>query len=245
MQLIRAIISQLLALGFAMLLLRISPLHGAWKFALLQGLAAALISRLLQQQRWWQGIHLCFLPAVLGMLALNLPPWIYLAALIIMALLFWGTVKGDVPLFLSSSAVAEALAEIAARENAASFAELGAGIGSVVVPLARLRPAIHVDAWELAPLPWAILKHRCSKIRNVTVHRESLWKCDIKRFDVVFAFLSPIPMPQLGTMVSDDMPPGSLFVSSSFPIPNWEPEEIRTLADARKTRLYCYRIKPR
>lgn len=245
MNLLRSAIIQLFALGCVVLLARIAPLHAAWQFALLQGGISALLSRLLHQPRWWQLIHFAFLPAAIALLSLHLPPWIYLAALLLMTLLFWGTVKGDVPLFLSSSAVAEAVAEIAEREKAASVAELGAGIGSVVVPLATKHPHMRIEAWERAPLPWAILKQRCKRLRNVVVHHESLWKCEVKQFDVVFAFLSPIPMPQIGVMVGDDMRPGTLFVSSSFAIPNWEPEEVRTLNDRRKTVLYCYRIKKR
>ena len=129
------------------------------------------------------------------------------------------------PLFLSSTAVADAVAAIVERENADMFADLGAGIGSVAVPLAERR-AMTVDAWECAPLPWLITAWRCRKTAECDARRASLWGCDLGRYEVVFAFLSPAVMAELGEKVRREMRPGSLFISSSFPIPDWEPESI-------------------
>ena len=215
--------------------------HGAWRLVLVQGIAAALCSGLLRQPYWWLPIHLLFLPAAIAMLTLHLPSWLYLSAVLLLALVFWGTVKGDVPLFLSSSAVADAVKTIVDQENAEVFADLGAGVGSVAVPLARQRSLV-VDAWEYAPLPWLVTAWRCRKLSNAKVKRASLWGCELGRYDVVFAFLSPAVMAELGEKVRDEMRPGSLFISSSFPVPDWEPESVISITDRRKTKLFCYRL---
>lgn len=208
---------------------------------LVQGMAAALCSGVLRQPYWWLPIHVLFLPTAIAMLTLHLPSWLYLSVVLLLALVFWGTVKGDVPLFLSSSAVADAVKAIVDQENAEVFADLGAGVGSVAVPLARQRPLI-VDAWEYAPLPWLITAWRCRKLSNAKVKRASLWDCDLGRYDVVFAFLSPAVMTELGEKVRDEMRPGSLFISSSFPVADWEPESVTSIADRRQTQLFCYRL---
>lgn len=214
---------------------------GAWRLALVQGVAAALWSRVLRQPYWWTPIHLLFLPAAIALLTLQLPSWLYLLIVLLLALVFWGTVKGDVPLFLSSTAVADALVAIVDRENAGMFADLGAGVGSVAVPLAHSRTMM-VDAWERAPLPWLVTAWRGRKLPNMDAKRESLWGCDLARYDVVFAFLSPAVMAKLGDKVRREMCPGSLFVSSSFPVPDWQPESIVQIEDRRRTKLFCYRI---
>ncbi len=217
--------------------------HGAWFLALLQGLLAALWSQVLRQPYWWLPIHALFLPTAIALLSLQLPSWLYLLAVMLLGLVFWGTVKGDVPLFLSSSAVADAVALIVEREKAATFADLGAGVGSVAVPLGGQNPLLLVDAWEQAPLPWLITRWRCTKLLNVRVKRASLWSCNLGRYDVVFAFLSPLVMKQLGEKIIHEMRSGSLFISSSFPVPDWEPESIVEINDRRKTRLFCYRLQ--
>jgi len=233
------------AMGFALAinLAWISPalFHGAWRLALVQGAAAALLSIVFRQPYWWIPIHFLFMPAAIVMFALQLPSWLYLLVALLLALVFWGTVKGDVPLFLSSASVAAAVAAIVEQENAISFADLGAGIGSVAVPLAERR-AMAVDAWECAPLPWLITAWRCRKLPNATVRRASLWGCNLACYEVAFAFLSPAVMAELGEKVRREMRPGSLFISSSFPIPDWEPESIVGIEDRQKTKLFCYRV---
>jgi len=214
-----------------------------WLLAIAQGVVAALASRTLQQPAWWWPMHLLFFPAVLMASTLHLPSELYLAAFILLMLVFWGTVKGDVPLFLSSPAVVEAVAEIADNERARRFADLGAGVGSVAVPLAKHFPLLAVEAWERAPLPWIVTVLRGRNLPNLAVHRRSFWECDLSDYDVVFAFLSPAPMPELAEKVRREMRVGTLLISSSFPVPGWTPETELEIEDRRKTVLYCYRTK--
>ncbi|MGZ5075709.1 MAG: hypothetical protein ACXV9R_03720 [Methylobacter sp.] len=241
--LFKALAAQTLGLALAIGLARIAPglFHGSWRLALTQGVAAALCSGGLRQPYWWLPIHLLFLPLAIAMLTLQLPSWLYLSAVLLLALVFWGTVKGDVPLFLSSNSVADTVAAIVERENADTFADLGAGIGSVAVPLARRLPIV-VDAWERAPLPWLVTSWRCRELANANVKRASLWDCDLAGYQVVFAFLSPAVMVELGEKVRCEMRPGSLFISSSFPVPDWEPEVVLQIDDRRRTKLFCYRL---
>ncbi len=244
MQSSKALTAQLLGMLLIAILAGAIPtvLHGAWRLALLQGLAAALFSRPLKQPAWWIPIHLLFLPAALALLTLELPAWLYLLTALLLSLVFWGTIKGDVPLFLSSPAVTDALHQILQQEHASSLIDLGAGIGSVAVPLARQQPNLQVEAWEYAPIPWLITAWRSRKLSNLRVVRMSLWQCELSHCDVVFAFLSPVVMPRLGEKVRREMHSGSLFVSSSFPLPDWQAETVIALTDPMATRLYCYRV---
>lgn len=100
MQSLKAAISQLLALAGVWLALRLWPeIVGARWAPALQAAIAAALSRLLRQPLWWLPIHLLFFPAVLFAASLQLPAWAYLGAGLLLALVFWGTAGGDVPLF--------------------------------------------------------------------------------------------------------------------------------------------------
>ena len=243
MQLIKAMICQLTAVGllwFSTKQYPQIPLGLAWLLPT-QAVLAALFSVLLKQAIWWRFIHLLFMPAVVASLLLKLPAWWYLLIFLALLLIFWGTVKGDVPLFLSSPRVTQALANIAQQQRAHSLIELGAGIGSVVVPLAKQLPNLQVTAVEYAPLPWLILAWRCRNLPNVVVKRCSLWTCDLAGFDLAYAFLSPLVMPQLADKVQAEMRQGWL-ISSSFIVPNWKTQQSRQLDDNRQTCLYLYRL---
>ncbi|CAD6872614.1 hypothetical protein [Methylomonas fluvii] len=243
MQIFKALLSQLLAC-VAVLGLRTTFFLSisVWQTVAIQACLAALFSRGFHQPYWWLPIHLLFLPTVLLGLSWQVPAWLYLLILLLLTLLFWGTVKGDVPLFLSSSAVSQALIEIVSREQAKSFVDIGAGLATVVVPLAKARQDMAVVALERAPLPWLLATWRCRNLANVRVGRSSFWEQDLREFDVVFAFLSPLVMAKIGEKIRREMRCGCLFVSSSFPIPNSQPESVLELNDSRKTKLYCYRI---
>jgi hypothetical protein len=208
----------------------------------LQATIAGLMSMAIRQPAWWLPIHLSFLPAIWLTQALALPSAVFLGVFLLLLLIFWGTIKGEVPLFLSSPAVNAALLEIIAAENPTNLIELGAGIGSVVVPLARKLPTLPITAIENAPLPWLILRWRCRNLANVKVSRQSFWECNFGDFALAFAFLSPLVMPRIGQKCQREMLEAALLVSSSFEIPEQQAEAILTLNDSRQTRLYCYRF---
>jgi hypothetical protein len=49
-------------------------------------------------------------------------------------------------------------------------------------------------------------------------------------------------MPEVSEKLKREMRSGTLLISSSFPAPNWQPENVLQLDDRRKTVLFCYRI---
>ena len=244
MTLFKALLAQLLGLLIAFALNSfLLPHYSNWiTLLILQSSGAMLSSTLLRQPRWWLVIHFLFLPSAAALLSLQLAAYWYLLILIVLILVFWGTVKGDVPLFLSSTAVVEAISKLITQESAQYFAELGAGIGTVTAPLAKQHPQLIINAWERAPIPWAINVCRSRHYANSHCYRSNLWNCDFSQYDVIFAFLSPTIMPELGAKLQTAMKPGSLLISSSFAIPDWQPETIKQLNDMAKTQLYCYRI---
>ncbi|MDP2901631.1 MAG: hypothetical protein Q8N96_00780 [Methylovulum sp.] len=242
--LFKALVAQLLGLTLITILAWLLPalFHGVARLLLLQGIAAASCGYLLRQPTWWIPIHLLFLPTAITLLTLQLPPWFYLVIVLLLVLIFWSTVQGDVPLFLSSTAVAEAIVDVVEQRSIKRFVDLGAGTGTVVIPLAQRYPMMAIDAFEHAPLPWFISVWYCRKLSNVKVLRTSFWNSSLSEYDVAFAFLSPAVMAKLGEKIGREMRLGSLFISSSFPIPDWQPESVISVDDRRKTMLFCYRI---
>ncbi len=244
MALLKALLCQVLAvIGAGALNVAFQPyvINFGW-LILIQAVFASLLSRVLTQPPWWQWINLLFLPAVWSLLSVPIPAWLYLLGFCILMLVFWGTVKGDVPLFLSSTEVTQTLAGIIKQQQCKNLIELGAGVGSVVVPLATEMPELQITALENAPLPWLILRWRCRHLPNVQVLRRSLWDFGLHHFDLAFAFLSPLVMVRLHEKAQSQMGDGSWLISSSFEIPDLSASKVVQLTDRRKTRLFCYRF---
>lgn len=218
------------------------PLAPSLPLAALQGALAAGIGVLLKSERWWMAIHLAFSPALVAALRLDLPPAVPLAVLAGLTFVFWTTFRGEVPLFLSSRAVADALLDLLPPHPGLRVIDLGAGTGGLLRQLAQARGDAHFTGIEHAPFPWLAARLNARGLANLAIRRADLWRQPLDGQDVVYVFLSPRVMPRLWQKARADMRPGSLLVSSSFPVPDVAPERVVEVADRRGTRLYCYRM---
>ena len=212
--------------------------------AAVQGLCAALVSDKLGGAKWWLIIHLGFLPAALwvGRLGSGLgidPAW-YFVCFVALLLIFWRTDKSQVPLYLSNAATASALAALL-PEAACRVVDLGCGDGGLLRKLAARRPDCSFVGIEHAPLPWLWARLASLRWPNLTIRYGDFWRLRLDPFDVVYAFLSPVPMPHLIAKARIEMRSGTLLVSNSFAVPGVKPELSVTVGDRRDTILYCYR----
>lgn len=240
-----ALLLQLAAFVCVVLAVRLLALRPApLTFALLCGLLAATFSRSFGQARWWIIIQLAFAPALVAMLALDIPPGFFLAAFLIMLVVYWSTFRTQVPLYLSSHKVWQALESKLPDERPFTFVDLGSGIGGVLTHLARTHPLGRYHGIEAAPLPfiWSWLRIKFGGHPQCSVHWGSMWDSDLARFDVVFAYLSPVPMEALWNKAQQEMRPGSLFISNTFSVPDQPPQESIPVYDMHHSTLYVWRM---
>lgn len=210
--------------------------------ACLQGGLAAFMSAWLRAARWWLPIHLGFLPAVVMASSAALPPWVYLAGFLVLWLVFWTSFRTQVPLFLSNRITVHRLAHWLPDAGCLRVADLGSGTGSFIAHLARLRPDWQVEGVESAPLPFLLSRWRTRKQSNAVTLHGDLWSYPLGDADVVYAFLSPVPMADLWRKARREMKPGSWLISNSFEVPAMEATDVIRVGDRRDTHLYCYRI---
>jgi len=211
--------------------------------ALLCGLLAATLSNIAGLARWWLPIQLLFAPALVLMLQLNIPPGVFLAAFFILLAVYWSTFRTQVPLYLSSNKVWHALENfLPDAKTGFHFIDLGSGLGGVLTHLASIRPDGHYSGVESAPLPFLWSWLRIRGYRNCEVRWGSLWKCDLAKFDVVFAYLSPVPMKQLWHKARAEMRPGTVFISSTFSVPDQAPHETMQVDDLHHSTLLIWRM---
>ena len=124
------------------------------------------------------------------------------------------------------------------------FADLGCGLGGPVLDLARRRPDGHFTGIESAPLPFALawLRLCFAGLANVKLLFGDYRSHGLGEYDVVYAFLSPVPMPDLFDQAKQEMKSGSLLISNTFDIPGHPADETVEVADHRQTSLYLWRL---
>ena len=171
------------------------------------------------------------------------PPLFFLFGFLLLLLVYWSTFRSQVPLYLSSRKVWMALETLLPADRPLRFIDIGSGLGGVLTHLARARPESHFHGVEIAPLPFILswLRIRLGGFRNCTVRRQSLWDCDLGDYDVVFAYLSPVPMAELWQKVERELHPGALFISNSFNVSDHPPQTTREIDDLHRSKLYVWK----
>lgn len=212
------------------------------------GVTAAIATLLRRLDRWWLPIQLLFAPAIWLFLQIELGPLAWFTLFAVLALVYWSTFRTQVPLFLSGRGVWQAVATLlppADPQRALHFIDLGSGLGGLLAWLGRERPDGSYVGIEVAPLPALLSRLRFSVLgpANVQIVWGSFWERDLASFDVVFAFLSPVPMPELWRKARREMRPGTLLISCSFEVPGQAPDHVIEVSDSRRSRLLVWRMR--
>lgn len=216
-------------------------------FAGLCGLMAAGLSYFAKLARWWLIIQCLFAPALVATLALKIQPIFFLAAFLMLLLVYWNTFSTQVPLYLSSEKVWKALESFLPEpksDRRFTFVDIGSGLGGVLAHLANIRPDGNYSGIESAPLPflWSWARIRLGGYQHCQVQWGDLWGCDLSHFDVVFAYLSPAPMERLWQKAKTEMKPGAIFISSTFTVPGQFPLETLKIDDLHHSTLLVWRM---
>lgn len=210
---------------------------------LIQGSLAALIGLWLGLALWWLPINLLFTPALVWASSFNVAPLWFLSAFLLLLLAYWNIFRSQVPLYLSSRKAWIAVADLLPCKSGFCLLDVGAGLGGMLGYLSLRRLDGKFYGMEIAPLPFALawLKRKTGQGRY-QIRWGDFWTHNFAAYDVVYAYLSPVPMSRLWAKACAEMAVGSRFISNTFPVFGVEPEKIIDLGDFHHSRLYVYRI---
>lgn len=214
-----------------------------WHGVYIQGGLAATCGLMLGLAPWWIPINLFFMPILVWGLGLDISSGWFLAAFILLFLVYWSVFRSQVPLYLSSRKAWAAVSALMPARDKFALLDVGAGLGGMLHYLGAKHPAAKFDGVENAPLPYALawLRRLVGRGRY-QIAWSNLWSGSFASYDVVYAYLSPVPMARLWDKAKVEMAPGSRLISNTFMVPGVEPDNIVELDDFHRSRLYVYRI---
>lgn len=177
--------------------------------------------------------------------------WTFIGLLIIILLIIGGasivfsTFKTGISPMPSSSKVKKCIEEILPDKIQGTVYELGCGWGGLAFLLALRYPESEVKAYEVSPIPWlyTYLLQRFYRLENMTLYWKDFFLDSLEDASLVVCYLYPGAMERLRKKFEKELKPGTLVVSNTFAIPEWEPEEVIKVNDFYRTKVYIYRMK--
>jgi hypothetical protein len=144
-------------------------------------------------------------------------------------------------LFVPTSPIRiKALLDTLPMKRQALLVDLGCGDGRILVE-AQKRYGVRALGFEVNPLAYLFAKIRTMGRRGVEVRWQNFWKSDFKEADVVFCYLFPDVMKDLGAKLRSELPKGARVASCNFPIPGWHPSQVvHPESDRHNDPIYIY-----
>lgn len=199
--------------------------------AILQGLMAAVMAGVCGLAPWWLFIQAIFPISLAAVLALQVPPALFLIAFIASVGWYWNAFRTQVPYYPSRLPVWLSVGSLLPSDRPIRFIDIGSGLGGLVLHLAKTHQNGKFVGIEIAPLPWLVSVLRGWLARSsARFLRGDYGRIDFADYDVVFAYLSPAAMPALWRKANAEMRAGTLLLSYEFDIPGVAPHLVSTPA---------------
>lgn len=146
--------------------------------------------------------------------AAALPPWVWLAPLALLLLLYPLNTWRDAPLFPTPQGALDGITDRIALSPGARIVDAGCGLGAGLIELQRHFPAAKVEGLEWS---WPLVLAARLRCRGATIRRVDIWAADWSAHDLVYLFQRPESMPRAAEKARRELRAGAWLVSLEFP----------------------------
>jgi len=163
--------------------------------------------------------------------------WISLLILYFLFFFYWVfTLTRAAPYYPSNSEIVGEIVKYVKKHPQAHVAELGAGDGRIVFALAKA--GIKVTGIEVNPFFSLFMRARfaISRFKNVEILNRDFFKINLKKYNIVVAYLLPDVMGKLEVKIYQEMRKGSILLTNTFTLKKHMPSQVI------KKKLYVYKI---
>lgn len=174
-----------------------------------------------------------------------MPPWLWLAPLSLLLLMYPVRAWRDAPLFPTAHDALKGLSRLLVLEagdesGAPAILDAGCGLGHALRALRHEWPDARLQGVERSVVLAALAA--CWR-RDAQIRVGDMWRESWSDLDVVYLFQRPESMPRAWHKACAEMRPGSWLVSLEFEVPGHAPEVRLDNPDGRP--VMAWRIPPR
>ena len=191
---------------------------------------------LLVRSRWRRIVVAAGFPLALAIgHAEPLPAWIWLVALVALALVYPPATWRDAPLFPTWRRALQGLGSAVPLAHDAAILDAGSGSGAALVELRREYPHARLTGIERSWPLWLATMLRC---RFARVRRGDFWSADWRPYALVSLVQRPESMPRALAKAAHELRPGAWLASLEFEIAALVPQGVLDGGDGRRVWLY-------
>lgn len=187
---------------------------------------------------WWRRTLLAagFPLALLLSGTASVAPWVWLAPLALLLLVYPLGAWRDAPLFPTPHGALSDLGTTVPLHEGARLFDAGCGLGDGLIALRQAYPKAHLEGIERSRLLQMLCAWRCPW---AYVRRGDLWAADWASYALVYLFQRPESMARALAKAQAEMEAGTWLVSLEFAVPEVAPDAILQLPGDRTVWLYC------
>lgn len=149
------------------------------------------------------------------------------------------SIKTGISPMPTSSAAKQAILAALPLSLEGKIYELGAGFGTLLVPLIKKYPRCELIGYELSPFPAWIARLRVWK--RAKVMRKDFYHASLSDARLIYCYLFPKAMEKLKEKFEKELGSETIIITNSFRIPGWIAEETISVDDLFKTTIYVYK----
>lgn len=154
---------------------------------------------------------------------------------------FFSTIfRGYAPFVVSRKKVIDLVLGVIKPQPNQTVYELGSGSAKFLQKVEKKFPNVKLIGLEYSTFIFVFsslfLKLKHSKIK---ICRKNIFDVNLKEADIIYGYLFPSMMAKLGEKIRTECKPGTIFVSSMFSVPGWEPKQ--TIKQGSGT-IYFYQV---
>jgi hypothetical protein len=161
---------------------------------------------------------------------------------ILLSVTVWSIRNGIVPMPTTPRQTKCILQNLPEDPGPAIF-DLGSGLGTLAISLARHFPKSSITGVESSPIPYWIsqILRVFVRLPNLSFRRHNLLQASLLNASAIVVYLYPGGIRNLKPKLEQELKPGVWILSNTFAFQDWKPLKVVNTGDFNNTKIYVYR----
>lgn len=144
----------------------------------------------------------------------------------------------------TSSKARQKILEVIPKNINGPIYELGSGWGGLAMIIGKKCPDQKIVAIENFFIPYFInyIRVLMSGVKNISLKLKDFYNDPLNDAGLVICYLYPGAMIKLKEKFERELKPGTVVISNTFSVPEWEANQVYQVGDIHRSNIYVYKV---